>query len=455
MTQQQLLISVEIENILSFIKPLAGIPPETANSLIEINKERFREQLREQVVCPEIIPALTEKIKKMYFSTMIEPGECVGILTAQSIGEQQTQSNLNNFHKAGSSENQIDVVSKFSELLNATKEPKVQNCFVYFKGGNSSIEELRDTIGSSIVELTIKKISKGFEIHIDKEDDPWYAAYEVLYNSDFREYTDCISIEINMDILYMYKLSLQEIANTLLSEYADMACVCSPDNIGRLDIFIDTKTIDLPEDRLVFIDQDNVREIYLEEVVQPVLEKVIVSGIDGIEQMYFNRDNVTNNWMIETDGSNFSELLAHPEVDMSRIISNNIWDIYNTLGVEATRQFMIEQFATIMPGINDCHIMLLVDKMTFQGTISSISRYTMRKEESGPMGKASFEETLDNFLKAGVYGQHEPTKGVSASIICGKNPGVGTGLCDLKMNLSVLPEFLGSPPVLSDFVREK
>ena len=87
-------------------------------------------------------------------------------------------------------------------------------------------------------------------------------------------------------------------------------------------------------------------------------------------------------------------------------------------------------------GINRCHIELLVDKMTFKGGISSISRYTMRNEDCGPMGKASFEETMDNFLKAGVYGQEENTNGVSASIICGKRSKIGSGLCDLLVDVN-------------------
>jgi hypothetical protein len=77
--------------------------------------------------------------------------------------------------------------------------------------------------------------------------------------------------------------------------------------------------------------------------------------------------------------------------------------------------------------------------MTYTGGISSISRYTMRNEDCGPMGKASFEETMDNFLKAGAYGQNEATRGVSASIICGKRANIGTGVCELMMNIKSLP----------------
>jgi DNA-directed RNA polymerase beta' subunit len=124
---------------------------------------------------------------------------------------------------------------------------------------------------------------------------------------------------------------------------------------------------------------------------------------------------------------------------MSRCITSNVWDIYSALGIEAARQFMIEEFMKSMGGINECHAMLLVDRMTCSGTITSISRYTMRKAESGPFGQASFEETLDNFLKAGVYGQSEPTRGVSASIICGKRAPIGSGICDIQLDVDILP----------------
>ena len=89
-----------------------------------------------------------------------------------------------------------------------------------------------------------------------------------------------------------------------------------------------------------------------------------------------------------------------------------------------------------MAGINQCHIDLLVDKITYTGSISSISRYTMRTEDSGPLSRSTFEESIDILLKAGFYGQKETTNGVSASIICGKRANIGSGVCDLKMDLT-------------------
>ena len=103
---------------------------------------------------------------------------------------------------------------------------------------------------------------------------------------------------------------------------------------------------------------------------------------------------------------------------------------------------LINEFTSIMEGINMCHVILLVDKMTYRGSISSISRYTLRSDQAGAFSRASFEETLSNFLTSSFAGDIENTNGVSASIICGKRVRCGTGMIDLKMNLKDLPEII-------------
>ena len=352
------------------------------------------------------------------------------------------------FHKAGSGEKTVTTgVPRVEEILNATKDPRSVNCIVYTKKHHKSIAELRKTVGYEVVELTFAKITKECKIEMNKKPEPWYEAFKIMYGDEFIKFTDCVSLTLDMDILYEYKLDMEKISQIIAKNYSDMICVFSPDNIGQLDVFVDTSNIDLPENRLEFIDSDNAKEIYLEEVVQPILYKIIICGVPGIENIYFNDD--PNNF--ETYGSNFKKLLGLPFVDYTKTISNDVWDIYNTLGIEAARQFLIEEFMQLCSGINLCHIQLLAEKMTYTGAILSISRYTMRNEDCGPMGKASFEETMDNFLKAGAYGQKEATRGVSASIICGKRASIGTGVCELIIDVKSLPNNVN---VLNNNVKE-
>jgi DNA-directed RNA polymerase beta' subunit len=296
--------------------------------------------------------------------------------------------------------------------------------------------------------MTLADISKSTKVEIDKQDEKWYDAHKILFSDEFAMHTHCISFKLDMKKLFEFKLTMQQIADHIHKEYSDLYCVFSPPAEGQLDVFVDTKNIRLPEDRLLFVDQDNAIVIYLEEVVQATLEKIYICGIPSISEVFYLKEG--EEWIVETNGfcsktiskqySSFKKLLSHPHVDYTRTVSNNVWDIYEVLDIEAARQFLIEEFMSIMEGINTCHAMILVDRMTHNGTISSITRYTMKKEESGPMGKASFEETMDNFLNAAAEGDKEPTEGVSASIICGKRASIGTGMIKMSIDISALPK---------------
>ena len=192
----------------------------------------------------------------------------------------------------------------------------------------------------------------------------------------------------------------------------------------------------------MFINKYTATRIYIEEVVIENLNKLNIAGIENIENLYFvkNFDNNQNIcWTIETQGTNLNKILALDIINFENTYSDNIWEIYNIFGVEAARTFLISEFKNLMTDINVCHIKILAERMTFIGKISSISRYTMRADASSVLGKASFEETLDNFINACFFSETEQTNGVSASVMLGKRSNVGSGLCDLLINVAELP----------------
>lgn len=433
------LTSEQIEYILDFIKINKAIPEKTAQSIVNKQKKDLRKQL-EAIEChPDDIEELKQEITKHYYSSLITPGESVGIITAQSFGEANTQNTLNTFHKAGDTDKTVVVgVARFEELLNVTKSPKGKCCSVYFTDNNSSVQELRNSIGSSIVELTVEKIATDIIEVMDKSHEDWYDIFKVLYNDNFSKHSHCIEIHVNMNILYEYSLTLQTIAETIEDNYDDLHCVFSPDSIGRIDIFVDASGIDIDEE-IVYVNNDNREIVYMQEIVKPTVKKLHICGITGIKQVYYLRDKSRpGEWMIETDGSNFSALMTHSKIDKSRTVSNDPLDMYATLGIEASSKIMYNEFLNLMPKINKCHAKLLCNKMTYFGSITSINRYGQRKDNSGPMSKASFEETLENFLNAASYGMIETTQGISSSIICGKRGKMGTGLCSLHVDVSAL-----------------
>ena len=65
---------------------------------------------------------LCEKIIHMYKKGIVNPGEMVGMVSAQSIGEPTTQMTLNTFHYAGvASKSMLRGVPRIEELLTLTR----------------------------------------------------------------------------------------------------------------------------------------------------------------------------------------------------------------------------------------------------------------------------------------------------------------------------------------------
>jgi DNA-directed RNA polymerase beta' subunit len=408
------------------------------------HRRQVESQLESIEVYPEVIPELCQKIHQNFYSTLISPGENVGVLCAQSIGEKQTQSTLNSFHAAGIAVQMVLTgVPRFMEILNATKDPKVSTSRLYMPVNDElkCAKAIRNYVGSSLVRVTLQNIMVSTTIfQQQKTEELWYHPFSLLYGSDFREYDHGLSIQLDKKMMYTHSISMTMIRERLESAFDDIRVVFSPLHIGQLDVFVDITDVEMPTEPSLYVNENNYIEIYLRDVVIEKLKDVVIAGIAGIRDYFIQKDN--GRWYVETVGNNYICLLGNRRFDFSTMISNNMWDIYNCLGIEAARQFLFEELWNLVTSdgsfINPCHVMLLVDIMTHHGSIVSISRYGMKKEQTGVLSRASFEESTDHFLNAAFFSEKEPIRGVSASIICGKRSRMGTGLCDLRMDIPMI-----------------
>lgn len=446
MTNKRKLTSSEIDDILSVISPPKTLPEEVRQGIKNKIDSDLYKQLEKIVIYPTKINNLKEEIERQYYKTITPPGESVGVLTAQSIGERQTQMTLNTFHSAGLAiKTVVTGVPRFSELLNATKNPRAVSCEILFRKGNDTISNLRKNIGHSLREFRFNNLIQELSILKDKEPEDWYSNYTKIYNKDISDFTYCLSVKINKELICRYSIPLYLIVEKIENEYDDIKCISSPEKHAQIDIYIDTSEIKLPEESVSFITDENKEIIYIENIVIPNLQKLLICGVPGIHDFFYkkNVNNQKEEWMVDTDGSNFLELLSHPLIVNEQVMCNDMWEIYNVLGIEAAREFLIDEFMNVVSSdgtfINERHVSLLVDIMTFAGTIHSISRYGMKKANVGVLSKASFEESLDNFLKCAIQGEIETTNGVSASIMCGKRANLGSGISKIIPDISQFP----------------
>lgn len=427
----------EIEYILDFITANIAIPKITAESIMEKNKNSIRVQLERIEIYPDYIDSLKEEMSRQYHKSLIQPGENVGIISAQNIGKEQTQTTLDAFHKAGASENLlVGGISRFNEIMMMTEEPKVTSSKIYYNLkclGNPKLAELRDSIGSKILEINFKKIIDGddFTIYKNKEElekdvdrKKWLSVFREIYPlEDYDNYY--MVYKLKKEYFFEYKLSMRSIVKKISRVLPNVDIYHSPIIADNIEIIF------CPSEE-EYINKRDILELNKQ------IELIHLFGIRGIKQLFFLKEG--DEWISETEGTNFKKILSHELVDETRTLSSQVWDIYRTLGIEASREYLINELGNIMADNNECDIQILSDVMTYSGTLTSISRFALKREQTGPMSKSTFEEPLVNFQLAGFYCEKDKTNSVSSNIIYGKLARIGTGCVDLIYDTSAVLE---------------
>jgi DNA-directed RNA polymerase II subunit RPB1 len=219
-------------------------------------------------------------------------------------------------------------------------------------------------------------------------------------------------------------------------------------------IYSDTNTPGKMIMRVVF-GPDVVKNALSLRFVEEKLLDTVITGIDGIGRVYLRQlnreveyDTVTGGYaplkqyVLDVEGANLMDLSTLPDVDPMRSFSNDIHEILEVFGIETARMAMYEEFAEVFEEayVNYHHVITLVDTMTYPGYILSADRFGMSKSDSGVLARSSFEETSKVLFNAAITGEFDSMKGVSANIMFGQKPPCGTGLVDILLDETKLPE---------------
>jgi DNA-directed RNA polymerase II subunit RPB1 len=147
-------------------------------------------------------------------------------------------------------------------------------------------------------------------------------------------------------------------------------------------------------------------------------------------------------YLIYTIGTNLYDIRYLNNVDIYKTISNDVVAIYETFGVEAARSILLREiiyaYERAGSGVNYQHANLLIDLMTFNGTLTSIDRHGMNKTDTGPLSRASFEKSVDIMLTSAVFAEADNMSGVSSRIMAGLVVNGGTGYCNVMLDTDMI-----------------
>jgi DNA-directed RNA polymerase II subunit RPB1 len=418
-----------------------------------------------------------------------QPGEQVGIIAAQSIGEPSTQMTLNTFHLAGvaAKSNVTRGVPRLKELLKVTQNPKAISLTVTLKPEYRESKEKAREVAQDLELTLLKDISVKAAIYYDPKDEDtilpedqdlvtFYKAFEQEMNpavarATVGEAADgaaepqqeawskwMLRLELDRDRMFRKNISMDDIAFVLRQRFgAAINIIYSDYNSQRLIM-----RIRLPEEMKSGLDD----LISLKKFQNRLLTGIVIRGVTGIKAVTFRQDKdsveysatdqtykAVNQYVLDTDGTNFLAVMNHPYVDGTKLTSSHVHDIYPNLGIEATRATLFQEITTLFEeaGVNPRHLGILCDVMTRAGRLMPVDRNGINKNDIGPLAKASFEETEKILLNAALFGEIDPVTGVSANIMTGQPIRGGTAFFQVLLDEAAFMRLQeGLPPYAGD-----
>ena len=333
-------------------------------------------------------------VSAIHKGSKVPSGEAVGVVTAQSFGESSTQMVLNVFHSAGVAEMQVTLgLPRLIEILDARKIPSTPSMEIYLDKNSNNEKEARN-IAEKLKEVTLEEIASDI-------------------NMDFTGKK--IEIVVSNSALKTVHVGVPKIVERLDEKGYSAKCK---------DNKIIIQTVDL-----------GFKEMYK---FKEKLRKTIISGVKSISQVIVAHRG--KDFVILTAGSNLKEIIGFKGIDRDRVMTNNLHEISDVLGIEAARQAVVNEIDKVLAGqgldIDERHHDLISDAMTSIGIVKGVTRMGIISNKSSIFARAAFETPDKQFVNATIQGKKDELASVIENIMLNQPVPVGTGLPGLLVKIT-------------------
>ena len=407
-------------------------------------------------------------IENRFLRAIVDPGEMVGVLAAQSIGEPATQMTLNTFHFTGIASKNVTLgVPRLKEILNVAVNIKTPSMTVYLKDEARYEQDSAKLLRSSVEHTTLRSVTESAEIWYDPDvlgtviesDEDMVTSYFIV--PDEEEDVDAQSKWLLRIILDRRKLldkglTVSDVAGKIKEDYgSDVAIIFSDNNaddqVIRLRLIKDSKDAEG--------DGEDEEDHMLRNLEQHLLTTLTIRGVEGVSKAFIdfrkvsrigndgavtidNNDPLCKEWFLTTNGTALKSTLEIDEVDPYRTYSNSFLETLSVLGIEAARAAISRELLRVLSFdgsyVNHRHLTLLVDVMTSRGYLMAVTRHGINRADTGALMRCSFEETVEILLDAAAAGEIDDCRGISENVMLGQLAPLGTGEMDVFLDPAML-----------------
>lgn len=397
-------------------------------------------------------------------SCKVQPGTMVGLIAACSLGEVSMQLTLNTHRAIGRSDLDISMsFAVFTKYINASKNMEKSSCRFSLAGQVvEQLESIKDQDERIAAAMDVANRARGLRLkelvhktelfHSGKKDCPlaflpyeryskpwWNQYYQEAFGKSMRDHKGWV-LRLHLDLAKMYEFRMHPtyISSAIEEQCGDLVLITrSPiakDTI--IDLSLNMKVARKKFDHVV--DDAYFNYFAIRDVVLRTIGDTLLQGSPRITKVSIDDDGT----VVSTEGSDMSSLLCFPFIDPSTVISSDIWDVYNCLGIEAARAELFSNLKKLISSsgsyINDRHYQVVVERLTHTGTLSGANHGGL--EECPPLSKILFERPVSILTDSCAFGARDDMKGLASSIMFGKPADIGHRKVEVK-NMDTEPVY--------------
>lgn len=409
-------------------------------------------------------------VETRFIKAHASPGEMVGVLAAQSIGEPATQMTLNTFHFAGVSAKNVTLgVPRLKEILNVSQTIRTPSMTVYQEPDKVGDRESAKLLRSMVQHTNLRSVAETCELWYDPEitstiipeDADMVESYFIIPEDSEQELSRhskwLLRVTLSRAKLLDKGLNIQDVASKIKSQYGrDLSVIFSDINADEQIVRVRiVNQMDSKEDEEDRKEDDEILRRFMVEM----LDNLTFHGVPGVSRAFIDQKTRAQTaadgsiymsklapeckeFVLETDGSAFAKVLTVPGVDTTRTYTNRFTEVFEVMGIEATRSALLRELSQVLSFdgsyVNHRHLALLCDIMTARGYIMAVTRHGINKSDTGALMRCSFEQTVEILLDAAAAGELDDCNGVSENLILGQIAPVGTGTMDIFLDQKML-----------------
>ncbi|KAK4891305.1 DNA-directed RNA polymerase II core subunit rpo21 [Elasticomyces elasticus] len=430
----------------------------------------FKRIVKDDSLSRDAFENIIGDLESRFSRSLASPGEMVGVLAAQSIGEPATQMTLNTFHLAGvTAKTTTKGVPRLKEILNVAENLKTPQMKVYQLEEDKLSQQKCKELRSGIEFTSLRGVTEETEIYYDPDiqstvieaDRDMVESYFIIPETD-ADPTDSQSKWVMRIVLGRRQmldkgLSVSEVGTAIKAEFPGyVAVIFSDDNADEQVVRV--RLLDAAKNADADGEEDPEEDV-LKRLEGHMLDKVSLRGVPGVRRAFVSsetvmrikedgsivkskKDELCKEWFLDTDGFNLKKTLAVEGVDPYRTTCNHFGEIFRCFGIEATRAALLRELSAVLTGdgsyVNYRHMAVLCDVMCARGQLMAVTRHGINRSDTGALMRCSFEETVEILFDAASSGELDDCRGVSENIILGQLAPSGTGEFDMLLDQEML-----------------